>query len=269
MFESFVSAQAQALSRPQQPLQRVSASQALESAASLYLNPAKSFQTLEGFGAAFTEAAAVTWRSLSLERQTELLRAYFDPNPANGHGYTLCRVHMNSCDFALGNYAHADVAQDVDLHSFSIDRDRQALLPMIQAAQVVAGRSLQLLASPWSPPAWMKSNGQMVRVHITHARRTRARANDARARALATRPYPQTAPFVRASPTASRQSCFPLGPLDCALLEWAMPAYALYLSKYLSAYAAAGVTGCPWCRRPVEAARAACAAQSSAERRDT
>jgi len=49
----------------------------------------------------------------------------------------------------------------VDLHSFSIDRDRVALLPMIQAAQQVAGRKLQLLVSPWSPPAWMKSNGQM------------------------------------------------------------------------------------------------------------
>jgi glucosylceramidase len=68
---------------------------------------------------------------LSPARQAELLRAYFDPNPAHGHGYTLCRVHMNSCDFALGNYAHADLPGDVDLHSFNIDRDRQALLPMI------------------------------------------------------------------------------------------------------------------------------------------
>lgn len=115
---------------------------------SVFVNTARAFQTLEGFGAAFTEAAAVTWRSLSPERQAELLRAYFDPNPEHGHGYTLCRVHMNSCDFALGNYAHADVPGDMDLHSFNIDRDRQALLPMIQAAQVVAGRPLQLLASP-------------------------------------------------------------------------------------------------------------------------
>ncbi len=50
---------------------------------------------------------------------------------------------------------------DIELTSFSIDRDRQALLPFIQAAQRAAGRPLKLLASPWSPPAWMKSNGQM------------------------------------------------------------------------------------------------------------
>ena len=48
-----------------------------------------------------------------------------------------------------------------DRHSFSIERDRQALLPFIQAALRTAGRPIQLLASPWSPPAWMKTSGQM------------------------------------------------------------------------------------------------------------
>jgi glucosylceramidase len=68
---------------------------------------------------------------------------------------------MNSCDFALGNYAHVATPGDLALDGFSIDRDRQALLPFIQAAQRVAGAPLQLLVSPWSPPAWMKTNGQM------------------------------------------------------------------------------------------------------------
>jgi glucosylceramidase len=69
---------------------------------------------------------------------------------------------MNSCDFSLGHYAHAEVPGDVALAHFNVDRDRQALLPMIRAAQRMAGRPLQLLVSPWSPPAWMKSNGQMA-----------------------------------------------------------------------------------------------------------
>ncbi len=71
---------------------------------------------------------------------------------------------MNSCDFALGNYAHVERPDDVELASFSIARDRHALLPMIKAAQAVAaasGRGLKLLMSPWSPPAWMKSNAAM------------------------------------------------------------------------------------------------------------
>ncbi len=125
----------------------------------LWVERSRRFQQLLGFGGAFTEAAAVTWRGLTPELQAQVLHDCFARG--GGHGYTLCRVHMNSCDFALGNYAHVEQAGDVDLHSFNIERDRRALLPFIQAAQHVAGRPLQLLVSPWSPPAWMKSNGQM------------------------------------------------------------------------------------------------------------
>ena len=126
----------------------------------LMVNTERRFQTLEGFGAAFTEAAAVTWAALPADQAQTLLRDYFDAR--QGHGYRLCRVHMNSCDFALGNYAHADVAGDMALAHFNIDRDRQALLPMIKAAQAVAAaETIHMLVSPWSPPAWMKTNGQM------------------------------------------------------------------------------------------------------------
>ena len=138
--------------------------QALPSAASqpdaiIALDPGAQYQEIIGFGGAFTEAAAVTLHKLPPEKQAELLRAYFDP--AAGHGYTLCRTHINSCDFSLGNYAYAEVPGDVALEHFSIERDQQALLPMIQAARAIAGDALKLLASPWSPPAWMKTNGEM------------------------------------------------------------------------------------------------------------
>jgi glucosylceramidase len=73
----------------------------------------------------------------------------------------LVRVHMNSCDFALGNYAHVEQPDDFALESFNIERDRRALLPFIQAALRAVGRPIKLLVSPWSPPAWMKTNGEM------------------------------------------------------------------------------------------------------------
>ncbi len=123
------------------------------------VNSQRRFQTIEGFGGAFTEAAAVTWQKLGSRQQEQLLRDYFDPQ--HGHGYTLCRVHMNSFDFALDNYAHAATAGDLELSEFSIERDRRALLPFIRAAQRVAGQPLKLLVSPWSPPGWMKTNGEM------------------------------------------------------------------------------------------------------------
>lgn len=128
-------------------------------APALWVDTSRRFQTMEGFGGAFTEAAAVTWQALPTEAQARFLSDCFDP--VHGHGYTLGRVHMNSCDFALGNYAHVEQAGDHLLQSFNIDRDRQALLPFIRAALEAAGRPLRLLVSPWSPPAWMKTNGEM------------------------------------------------------------------------------------------------------------
>jgi glucosylceramidase len=126
---------------------------------SLWVDSQRQFQTMLGFGGAFTEAAAVTWQKLSPAVQQQVLVDYFSKSA--GHGYRLCRVHMNSCDFSLGNYAHVEQVGDTALHSFNIERDKQSLLPFIQAARAVAGEDLHLLVSPWSPPAWMKTNGQM------------------------------------------------------------------------------------------------------------
>ncbi len=126
---------------------------------SVFVDSHRRFQTLLGFGGAFTEAAAVTWQQLSPAAAADFLRACFDP--VHGHGYALCRVPMGSSDFGLGNYAHAEVPGDFALQHFSIERDRQHILPLIHAAQRVAGRPLLLLASPWSPPAWMKTTGRM------------------------------------------------------------------------------------------------------------
>jgi glucosylceramidase len=161
LLRHFLSARGQAAGlSEQQPLSLSNAAPSLDTQAlpHILVNRQRRFQTMEGFGGAFTEAAAVTWQGLRSEPAEKLLRDYFS---AAGHGYKLCRVHMNSCDFALGNYAHAEVAGDEALLHFNIDRDRQALLPFIKAAQRVAKQPIKLLVSPWSPPAWMKTNGQM------------------------------------------------------------------------------------------------------------
>ena len=140
----------------QRPLLRCGADTAQQR---LVVNTARRFQVHLGFGGAFTEAAATVWQGLPEAAREQLLHDYFDPQ--DGHGYTLGRVHMNSCDFALGNYAHVEQRDDFALETFSIERDRHALLPFIQAALRVAGRPIRLLVSPWSPPAWMKTNGEM------------------------------------------------------------------------------------------------------------
>lgn len=116
------------------------------------------YQEFEGFGGAFTEAAAVTIAKMSAEKQTEIVNAYFDSR--EGLGYTLCRTHINSCDFSLGHYAYVE-EEDPELTHFDISRDREALIPLIQRAQNTSGKKIRLCASPWSPPSWMKTNGQM------------------------------------------------------------------------------------------------------------
>lgn len=116
------------------------------------------FQEIEGFGGAFTEAAAVSIAKLSPEKRKEIITAYFDQE--QGIGYSLCRTHINSCDFSLGNYSYAE-EEDPTLAGFDISRDKETLIPLIKEASEAAGGSLTLYASPWSPPAWMKTNGQM------------------------------------------------------------------------------------------------------------
>ena len=117
------------------------------------------YQTIRGFGGAFTESAAVTWAKLPAAQRRKVAELCFDPK--KGLGYTLGRVHVNSCDFSLGNWSCDETPGDLRLKDFSVARYREAVFPLLAAAQKAAGRPLWLLASPWSPPAWMKSNGQM------------------------------------------------------------------------------------------------------------
>ena len=117
------------------------------------------FQTILGFGGAFTESAATTFYKMPESVQREIIKAYFSTE--SGNGYTFGRTHINSCDFSLGNYAYDESAGDTELTQFNISRDHNALIPFIQLALDTTQNQLKLLASPWSPPAWMKTNGQM------------------------------------------------------------------------------------------------------------
>jgi glucosylceramidase len=117
-----------------------------------------SFQNIIGFGGAFTESAAFTLSKISLNQRNKVLRSYY--NKITGLNYTIGRVHINSCDFSLGNYTYVE-DNDFELKTFNIDRELEYVIPLIKDAEKVAGHKISLLASPWSPPAWMKSNKEM------------------------------------------------------------------------------------------------------------
>jgi glucosylceramidase len=115
--------------------------------------PEFQYQKILGFGAAFTEASAVNFSLLSSDLQQKLIELYFGKS---GIGLNFCRTHINSCDYGVDEYTYV-ADGDVDLKTFTIDRERKDTLPMIKAARK-ANPDLLLFASPWSPPAWMKDN---------------------------------------------------------------------------------------------------------------
>jgi glucosylceramidase len=127
----------------------------------LTLDPAQKFQEMVGFGGALTESSAWVLAQLPAEQRLAVLRRYYDP--AEGIGYTLARTHLNSCDFSLNLWALAETPGDYDLHSFTLAPMRKWLLPLLQDARRIAGgdANFKLMVSPWSPPAWMKTNFRM------------------------------------------------------------------------------------------------------------
>lgn len=118
--------------------------------------PQIEYQTINGFGGAFTEAASTTLDKLKKEDRDKVIRMYFDPQ--EGIGYNFGRIHINSCDFSLGNYSCVE-ENDETLETFNINRDKESVVPMIQDA--LKYNDIELIASPWSPPAYMKTTGQM------------------------------------------------------------------------------------------------------------
>jgi glucosylceramidase len=127
--------------------------------ATISVEPRVKYQEIVGFGGAFTDSGGYVLQKMPAAKQEEILRAYFDPD--KGLGYTLCRTHINSCDFSTENYAYDEAPGDLDLKQFSIERDRKNLIPMIKRAQEISHNGFKIFASPWSPPAWMKTNNDM------------------------------------------------------------------------------------------------------------
>ena len=134
--------------------------QPIESEVSVFVNPQKQYQSFIGIGGAITDASAEVFAKLPADKQQELLNAYYDKE--KGIGYSLIRTNIHSCDFSSGSYTYVTEG-DKDLKSFSIEHDKQFRIPLIKKANETAGGSLLLYASPWSPPAFMKDNNNMLK----------------------------------------------------------------------------------------------------------
>ncbi len=162
------------------------------------LSPDELRQEIIGFGGALTESSAAVLAALSQVQRQEVIDAYFSPE---GAGYTLARTHIASCDFSIASYQYSTTA-DPALSDFSIDHDKDLLIPLLKDATTASKGALKIVSAPWSAPAWMKTPEEL---------------------------------FIKASADNGWVGVDPI------LKPEYYDAYALYLAKYIEAYRAEGV----------------------------
>jgi len=133
--------------------------QPVETQTCIFVNPNKKFQTFLGIGGAITDASAEVFDKLSASKQQEFLNAYFSKE--FGNGYTIIRTNMNSCDFSSSSYSYIEEG-DKELKSFTIEVDKKYKIPLIKKAMNLIGKEATFYFSPWSPPAFMKDNNNVL-----------------------------------------------------------------------------------------------------------
>jgi glucosylceramidase len=137
----------------------VTSKQPVEVQSCIFIDTKHQYQTILGIGSAITDASAETFYNLSKNLQQEILTAFYDRD--KGIGYSFVRTSINSCDFSRESYTYVR-ENDTALASFNISHDLKYRIPLIKKAINTAGVKLPVLISPWSPPAWMKDNNNML-----------------------------------------------------------------------------------------------------------
>lgn len=127
----------------------------MDSISAIRIFPNQKFQKITGIGGSFTESSAHLLNGLSPKNRKLIIEAYFGDSGAR---YSLTRTHMNSCDFSLGQYFYAPVADDMNLEKFSIEEDKDDIIPMIKDAMAASSDGFKIISSPWTAPPWMKDN---------------------------------------------------------------------------------------------------------------
>jgi len=144
---------------PQSTLTFKPMKQPFETEVCVFINPAKTFQSIVGIGGSLTDASAETFAKLSKDKQQELLTAYYDAE--KGIGYSIARTNIQSCDFSSGSYSYVS-DKDEALKTFDVSHDEKYRIPFIKQAIAAAGGKLTMYVSPWSPPAFMKDNNSVL-----------------------------------------------------------------------------------------------------------
>lgn len=131
---------------------------ATSSGAAIILDPETKFQKMLGFGGAFTDASCYMFNRLPSQARETLFHELFHPSAM---GLGVCRTCIGSSDYSTKVYSYDEGEPDPELKRFSIEQDRQYILPILREARK-ANPDMFLFSSPWSPPGWMKAGGSML-----------------------------------------------------------------------------------------------------------
>lgn len=118
------------------------------------IHPEFTYQEILGFGGALTESSCYVLNMIDKNLSNQILDEYFSKDKLN---YQFARISIGSCDFSLKSYSYS---YENDLSDFSIKQDLKYVIPTIKSAQK-RNTFLKLIASPWSPPAFMKDNHRL------------------------------------------------------------------------------------------------------------
>ncbi|HYE54726.1 MAG TPA: glycoside hydrolase family 30 beta sandwich domain-containing protein [Chitinophagaceae bacterium] len=123
----------------------------------------QTFQTIDGFGYTLTGGSATLINSLPPAAKDELLNELFR-HDSTFIGVSYLRVSIGASDLSASTFTYDDVPTgqtDVNLEHFSIDREKQDLIPVLKKILAI-NPTIKILGSPWSAPVWMKTNGSFV-----------------------------------------------------------------------------------------------------------
>jgi len=127
------------------------------------VDPTRTFQTMTGFGGSITDSSATVLYSLSPAAREAAMRLLFDP--VTGDGLDFLRQPIGASDFtAIPAYTYDDMPPgqtDYPQRHFSIAHDEARILPLLREAERINPR-LTIMATPWSPPAWMKTGDSLI-----------------------------------------------------------------------------------------------------------
>jgi glucosylceramidase len=124
------------------------------------VDPGTKYQRWDGFGGCFNEMGWDALSVVSTDDVTKAMKLLFDP--VDGANFIYGRLPMGASDYSMSWYTLDDTTGDYSMNDFSIDRDRQKLIPFIKAALAIRP-DIKLWASPWVVPAWMMDSAKNMK----------------------------------------------------------------------------------------------------------